>query len=72
VKDETDRLVSVEAVAERLSVCRRQIYRLWARGEIPPPVKVGGATRWPESEVNAYIEELKQAREPAGALKEQT
>ena len=57
-----ERLVTVEEFAARLGVCRRQIYRLWHRGEIPPPVKVGGATRWLESDVEAYIEKLKQAR----------
>lgn len=62
MNDGKENLVGVKEFAARLSLCRRQIYRLWARGEIPPPVKVGDATRWPESEVAAYIEQLKQAR----------
>jgi excisionase family DNA binding protein len=66
VNTQVERLVGVEEFAGRLSVCRRQIYRLWHRGEIPGPVKVGGATRWPESDLEAYIEKLKQARRTEG------
>lgn len=65
-----ERLVSVQEFAARLGVSPRQVYRLWHRGEIPGPVKVGGATRWLESDVEAYIEKLKQARQKVCAIKE--
>jgi predicted DNA-binding transcriptional regulator AlpA len=33
-----------------------------AKGEIPPPVKVGGASRLYESDLEDYMQRLKQKR----------
>ena len=58
----TDRLLDLEEVAAILGISRREVYRLISRGELPPPVKIGRCSKLPESEVAAYVENLKQAR----------
>jgi prophage regulatory protein len=55
-------LVDLHAVAERLGVATRTIHRLIAAGELPPPVKVGRASRWFNSDVDRYLDRLRQAR----------
>ncbi len=57
-----DRLLSLDNAASYLGICRRTIYRLIAAGELPQPVKVGGAVRIPESDLVRYIESLKRRR----------
>ena len=61
-----ERLLGIVEFAARLSISRRQVYRLWHRSEIPSPIKHGRSIRWTESEVSAYIEELKKHRAPGG------
>jgi len=48
----SDRLLTIEATAERLSVSTRTVYRLVADGKLGP-VKVRGCTRLRESSVAA-------------------
>ena len=55
-------LASVKQVAAMLSVSYRTIYRLVAAGELPAPVKVGSASRFPVSEIHDYVERLKRDR----------
>jgi excisionase family DNA binding protein len=55
---EQDRLISLQAAAELLSIAKRGVYRLIARGDLPQPVKVGSASRLLESEVRGYISRL--------------
>lgn len=57
-----DRLVSIKRVAFRLDTSIRGVYRLIARKEFPPPVKVGGASKFYESDVNVYLSRLREAR----------
>jgi len=46
--------LTVADVAERLTVSVPTIWR-WAReGAIPSPVKIGGATRWKLSDLEAF------------------
>ena len=63
-----DRLVSISEFAGRLGFSSRQIYRLLARGEIPPPVKIGRVSRWPESEISAFIEKKMSERKGAPVI----
>lgn len=56
------RLVGLPAVAERLAVSTRTIHRLIAAGELPPPVKVGRASRWFLSDVLGYLARLRDGR----------
>lgn len=56
------RLVSLQGAAERLGLSLRAVYRLIASGTLPPPVKVGGASRLFESDLDAYLDRLQRAR----------
>jgi predicted DNA-binding transcriptional regulator AlpA len=56
VKDETARaplepLLTVEDLERLLRVDRRTIARLCKRGQIPPPLKLGGSNRWRADEI---------------------
>ena len=57
-----DRLVDLKIFAGLLGVCARTIHRLVAAGELPPPAKVGRASRWFVSDVERYMDKLKQVR----------
>jgi predicted DNA-binding transcriptional regulator AlpA len=57
-----DRLVALPVVAAKLGVSTRSIHRLIAAGQFPPPVKVGGASRWFLSDIASYIDGLRQGR----------
>lgn len=52
-------LISLKTVASRLSLSTRAVYRLIAAGDFPRPVKVGGATRFYSSDLDAYLSRLK-------------
>jgi prophage regulatory protein len=54
------RLLNVEQVAELLGVDKRTIFREVARGHFPRPRKIGRTTRFPLSEVEAYVAKLGQ------------
>jgi excisionase family DNA binding protein len=58
-----DRLLRIEEAAEVLAISARALYRLIAAGKLPPPVKIGSATRIPESDLMQYINALKDARQ---------
>jgi predicted DNA-binding transcriptional regulator AlpA len=60
---EENRLITLQQVAERLSICARGVLRAVARGELARPVKVGRASRWIVSDVEAYINRLKCQRD---------
>jgi len=57
-----DKLVSLRSVAERLDLSVRGIYRLIARGLLPRPVKVGGSTKFFESDIQGYLAALQAQR----------
>ena len=58
-----DRLVSIRNVGHQLDLSTRAVYRLVAKGDIPPPVKVGGATRFYQSDLDHYMNRLKAGRQ---------
>ena len=60
-EDRVDQLLRAEEVAMKLGVSRRSVYRLVARGELQGPVRVGTCSRFPASEVQAYVERLMAA-----------
>lgn len=61
----TDRLISVKDTARALGCSVATVWRRVADGTISKPVKIGGMTRWPESEITALIESAKAEREAA-------
>jgi predicted DNA-binding transcriptional regulator AlpA len=42
-------------------------WRRVADGTIPKPIKLGGLSRWPQSEIEAVIERAKAAREQSAS-----
>lgn len=57
-----EKLISIRIVASRLGLSKRGVYRLISRGEFPRPVKVGGATRFYESDLDGYLNRLRAGR----------
>lgn len=49
-----NRLIRVTDVCEIVGLKRAAIYQRIARGDFPPPVKIGRASRWPEEQVLAW------------------
>ncbi|TPE47176.1 helix-turn-helix transcriptional regulator [Amaricoccus solimangrovi] len=58
----SERLLPLHEILERTSLSAATIYRLIPSGAFPRPVKCGNASRWPASEVAAFIEARKAAR----------
>ena len=58
----SDRFIGLRELAETLDVTTRTLYRMIQSGLIPKPVKVGHSVRFPVSDVESYIERLKQSR----------
>ncbi len=57
-----DPLLTVRESASILQMSVATFWRRVADGTIPKPVKLGGLSRWPESEVLAAIEQAKARR----------
>jgi prophage regulatory protein len=50
-----DRLLRLADVVARCGVCRSTIYRMIKSAQFPPPRKAGAASRWRESDVQAWV-----------------
>ena len=76
-RHEDPKLLTVSALAKRLSVSVRQIHRLNRSALIPGPLRIGRCTRWRAAEVAAWLragspprcvwESLQQAKTETGA-----
>lgn len=51
-------LLSQVDVSARLKISQRQLQRMIAAGDFPPPMKVGAQNRWNEAHLNEYISRL--------------
>lgn len=60
-------LISDAQVATMFGVSRMTIWRRVADGVIPRPIKIGGATRWVRSEIEAVIAEAVAKRDAEAA-----
>lgn len=58
----TDPLLTAPQSAHWLGLSVTSFYRRVADGTIPAPIKLGGMSRWPQSEILAVIDRLKAAR----------
>ena len=47
--------INAKALGQRLSLSKRQIFRLNSCGKIPAPVRIGGSVRWREDEITAWV-----------------
>jgi predicted DNA-binding transcriptional regulator AlpA len=50
-----DALIDAAALARHLGVCDRTLRRMIRRGELPPPVRMGGRSRWLAGRVRQWI-----------------
>ncbi len=55
-QNEGKRLLRTREFAERLGISVATLYRLIAAGKLPPPIKIGGASAWPSSDLDAIVE----------------
>lgn len=61
----TDPLLTVRESSRLLQISVPTFWRRVADRTIPKPVKLGGLSRWPESEILAVIEQAKAKRATA-------
>jgi excisionase family DNA binding protein len=57
-----DKLLRVDEVAAILGCSASTVWRWSADKKLPQPLKLGHTTRWPSSEIEALIQDLKEAR----------
>jgi prophage regulatory protein len=63
----TDRLLTGAEVQARLGISKTTLWEGCRAGRFPQPVRFGPRTvRWPESEIEAFIEAAKADRNPQG------
>lgn len=58
----TDPLLTAREGAAQLQISEPTYWRWVQKRILPPPVKLGGMSRWPRSEILAVIEEAKAKR----------
>jgi prophage regulatory protein len=58
----SDRLLTFQQLSDKVGMKRTAIYAAIGAGTFPVPVKIGKLSRWAESEVDAWIENLKRQR----------
>lgn len=49
------KLITAKALGQRLSLSKRQIFRLNSCGKIPAPIRIGGSVRWAESTIIKWL-----------------
>ncbi len=59
----SDRLLTDREVATRLGLSKATVWRHAAAGLLPRPLKLGHASRWPESDVVEVVQRLKALRD---------
>jgi prophage regulatory protein len=57
------RLLRLRDLIDLTALSRATIYREMNAGRFPPPIKIGGANRWPLAEITAFIEERMVVRD---------
>lgn len=60
--EKRERLISDKQAADLFGCSRATFWRRVGDGTFPPPVKVGGLTRWSKTEIEAVIESALMAR----------
>jgi predicted DNA-binding transcriptional regulator AlpA len=58
-----DKMLDVNAVAVLLGASVRTIWRPVDTNVLPKPVRIGGSTRWFESDVEEFQRKLSESRE---------
>jgi predicted DNA-binding transcriptional regulator AlpA len=63
-------LLTVEDLERLLRVDRRTVRRLWKKGQLPAPCKLGGSNRWRAEEIVDALDVLAGRRNRRGKRKE--
>ena len=53
--NQTCQLISAKELGTLLSLSKRQIFRLNSCGKIPAPIRIGGAVRWRQKDIEDFI-----------------
>ena len=60
-------LLTEREVCEVTSLSRSTLRKLWAKGSLGAPLKIGRSIRWPMAEIEAFIARLREeAQDGAG------
>lgn len=51
---ETHRFLKIDDVLDRLQIGKTKLYDMIQKGEFPKPVKIGGASRWPDTALRQW------------------
>ena len=62
-----ERYMTAKTLAEMLQLSEEQVYRLAAAGTIPS-YKIGGARRFRESDIEAWLQSCKSGPDDGGAV----
>ena len=57
IADQLKRLLTVKEVAAMLSMGVTTVWCQTRNGNLPQPIKIGGATRWRKADIDALIEQ---------------
>lgn len=57
-----ERLLKIAEVRERVGLGRTAIYSRMKKGTFPQSIKAGSASRWAESEIEAWLSRAKKRR----------
>jgi predicted DNA-binding transcriptional regulator AlpA len=63
-----NRLVDLTELVAFLKISKRSVWRLVARGELTPPVKVGRNARWFLADLHTYLDRIRQQRDSRCAI----
>lgn len=59
---ESERLIRDAEGAAMLGCSKATYWRLVAKGALPPPIKIGGMSRWTVSDIQTLIQNAAQGR----------
>ena len=69
-QNQTCQLWDAKTFGQRLSLSKRQIFRLNSSGRIPAPIRIGGSVRWAESTIAQWLKAGAPDRKTWEAMKE--
>jgi len=69
VTNKTCQLLTAKDLGQKLSLSKRQIFRLNSCGKIPAPIRIGGAVRWSAEEISAWLAAGAKDRQTWEAIK---
>ena len=63
-------LLTAKQLGARLSLSKRQVFRLNSCGKIPAPIRIGGSIRWAESTIARWLKAGAPDRKTFEAIQE--